>query len=255
MALQTSHEAYDLLAIVGGDGSIPGVASGLYERKKLGKMPLPLWIVPLGIANVLARELKIPRRLKKILTIFSQKPDHVRFVRHFSKAKRGKSFFFKWQVRVLDAETVANVSYRLKKSLGGIAYLIALLKLLKAPLPLVHIHLKHKNISENFQASCAIFSRGSLYGGPFCIAKNQHPSSKETHLILFQASGKIAFSLSVLGAFLPFPFLKKELFLKKIEPETECHFLGHSAVQADGDLKGKLPALLTCAPFPLTFLH
>ncbi|QCE34457.1 hypothetical protein FAI40_03385 [Acetobacteraceae bacterium] len=245
---------YDVIAIAGGDGTIAGIAEGIYQIAKTGRVPAPLWIVPLGTVNVLAKELKIPLNLKKNAHYLMQKATPHDLYPGLRQQEGKEHCFLEMASAGLDAETVASVSHKLKSYLGPLAYIWAVLKLLNKPLPLIQGEIRNGEETEKFQASCAIFSRTSLYGGPFRIAKGQNPEQKSSRLILLKARGKIGFCRNILGTFLPFNFLKKDLLTKEIAPQAEVHFFDTHALQADGDSTGNTPVTLKSANLPIRFL-
>src|SRR5258705_7453999 len=60
LAREAAGSGVDLVIACGGDGTINEVVDGLMGS------PIPLAILPSGTANVLARELRLPRDLRKI---------------------------------------------------------------------------------------------------------------------------------------------------------------------------------------------
>lgn len=61
VASEALEDDIDILAVGGGDGSIAGVTSVLFERQQQGHDVPPLGIIPLGTFNYVARSLNIPQ--------------------------------------------------------------------------------------------------------------------------------------------------------------------------------------------------
>ena len=57
IAAETSFEGIDAIISAGGDGTLNEVINGLIER---GGTPPPVGLLPLGTANVIARECGVP---------------------------------------------------------------------------------------------------------------------------------------------------------------------------------------------------
>ena len=112
IAASASSDTFDVVA-AGGDGTINEVANGLAGKD------LPLAIVPLGTANVLAVEIGMPlraRRIARAIACGDVRSVHVGMV-------NGRRFLMMAGVG-FDAHVVANVNPRLKRAFGKLAYVI-----------------------------------------------------------------------------------------------------------------------------------
>lgn len=63
---RAARERYDVIAAVGGDGTVRDVAAGLRDS------PVPLAIIPTGTANVLAADLRIPFTLDGAMDLIGE---------------------------------------------------------------------------------------------------------------------------------------------------------------------------------------
>ncbi len=117
------RSALDIIVAAGGDGTINEVINGMVGAD------LPLAIIPLGTANVLAAEIGLSQNAAQIAkTITEGDLQQV----HMGSAN-GRVFAVMAGVG-MDAEIVAEVSNRLKRWLGKGAYGIAILQRLMRPI-------------------------------------------------------------------------------------------------------------------------
>ena len=115
---------FDLLAVAGGDGTINEAVNGVVAAMAAGRAMPPLGVVPLGTANVLAREIGLagdPQAIAATLVGRAElacRPGRIRQgerVRHFVMMA-GIGF---------DADVVSRVDLRWKRLLGRAAYGLA----------------------------------------------------------------------------------------------------------------------------------
>src|SRR6185312_7997435 len=117
----------DAIVAAGGDGTINEVANGLLAAIASGRRAPPLGIVPMGTANVLARELDIlgsPHKIVRMLLEGRVVP--IRLGRADSSA--GTRHFIMMAGIGFDAHVVATVSLALKRWVGKGAYVISSLR-------------------------------------------------------------------------------------------------------------------------------
>ncbi len=110
---------HDAIAVAGGDGTINEVVNGLGDKK------LPLAVIPLGTANVLAHEIGLggsPREIAETIARGRPQPISVGIV-------NGRRFVMMAGFG-FDAHVVAEVKPMIKKLFGKIAYVISTLKAL-----------------------------------------------------------------------------------------------------------------------------
>ncbi len=114
VARQGSDEGRDLVIAAGGDGTVSAVAHGLVGTET------PLGIIPLGTANVLARELGIPVELEGACALLAG-PYALRGVDVMRVA--GKHYFTQVGIGI-DAMMIRDTKTEHKRRFGRIAYLV-----------------------------------------------------------------------------------------------------------------------------------
>lgn len=168
----------DVIVAAGGDGTINEVANGL-----IGAL-VPMAIVPLGTANVLAWELghglsiSGAARLVEDGTAVSIRP----------AIANGRSFMLMASAG-LDARTVAGVDKRLKRLVGKTAYGIAALRQIAAP-PGPPCRLTVDGRRE--EAALVVVTKASHYAGPFIIAPGTKLSDINLTVILVRDGSRWA---------------------------------------------------------------
>jgi diacylglycerol kinase (ATP) len=231
-ASEASIEAFDRLVIAGGDGTINEAINGLVDRR------LPVAIIPLGTANVLAAELALPAHAVRLAeTIVKGDPRDVVIGRvngHAFTMMAGIGF---------DAHVVANVSLALKRRTGKFAYvaetLVQLWRYRRAYYDVVVDGRRHR-------AASAIIAKGHFYGGRFVCAPDARLEAPEFHVCLFGRAGRwhvVRYATALLLGRL------HRLRDVTIVPARTVEIAGPAGepVQGDGDTVARLPARMEVA--------
>jgi len=221
---------YHKICAAGGDGTINEVLNGLYPCN------LPLGIIPLGTANVLAKEI-LPAETPVIISkaIMEGTPKHCWL------GKIEAQYFSLMVSMGPDAQTVLNVNLSIKKAIGKAAYALSFLKEI-----IFYRPVKYQVTIDGAvqQASAVIISKGKYYGGRYICAPDADLEKREFHIVLFKKTGRF----SALGYALKmiFNMIPQD---KSVEIITGKYITVHSdpivSFQKDGDPGEKLPVTIT----------
>lgn len=230
----------DIVAAAGGDGTINEVANGLLA------VPAPqrpaLGIVPLGTANVLAREIGLA--LNAAAAADALVGGHALQVRlgRLQAGSRDEHFLMMAGIG-FDAAVVAAVSPRLKRWLGKGAYVWQSLRHLLRYRPRFY-EIAIDGVPH--RAASAIVSRGRHYAGPYTCAPAASLAAPQLHVCLFERAGRGA--VMRYGAALLLDRLPQAAGYRVV-PATRVEIVGGAgdAIQADGDHIAHLPATIGLA--------
>jgi diacylglycerol kinase (ATP) len=151
-----------LVVAAGGDGTVNEVANGLETDATLG-------ILPLGTANVLARELGLPLNAeaacKRIIAGKERRIDI-----GIATDRKGRERRFTCMAGMgFDAHVVNEVTPRLKRYLKILAFPLAAFKVyLEGDLPPLHV----MHGEDTYVTQFAIVANGQYYGGDFRVAED-----------------------------------------------------------------------------------
>src|SRR5204863_6128250 len=106
---------FDVIVAAGGDGTVHAVVNGLRGRA------IPIGMVPLGTANVLAREIGLPRRAAPLAALIAAAP-----ARPIWPGRIGARLFVMMASAGFDSETVAAIHPLLKARAGRLAFACAM---------------------------------------------------------------------------------------------------------------------------------
>jgi diacylglycerol kinase (ATP) len=158
---------YDVIAAAGGDGTVNEVLNGIGDDPE-GFQRVRLGVLPLGTVNVFARELKIPLKLERAWKVLKRgremKTDLGR-VDFLDDGRPQSRYFMQLGGAGLDARAIELVSWKLKKSAGPVAYVVAGLQALAEKQPRITVGADGRKI----EGELALFGSGKFYGGPFEI--------------------------------------------------------------------------------------
>jgi YegS/Rv2252/BmrU family lipid kinase len=227
---------FDLVVAVGGDGTINEVLNGLGEG-------IPLGIVPLGTANVLARELKIPVNdvpaACEVLRSCKPRPMDLGWC-------SGRRFCLMAGIG-FDAEAVKEVPPNVKDLIGAPAYVLSALTALTHIRRAIRYRLTVGERRIVGRGMLLVVANASLYGGELQIAPLASVEDGWLDLCLFRERSKVAF----LGQLLQV-LLRRQLqdphfaYYRAREVRVECD--PPASVQLDGDYFGRTPVDIRVLP-------
>ena len=226
-----------LVVAAGGDGTINEVINGLSKEATLG-------IIPLGTANVLARELRLPldaeRACERLL-----RGKRVRIDLGVATNREGVERRFACMAGVgFDAHVVRAVTPRLKRYLRSLAFALTAFKVLfREDLPWVQvIHGETTHLTR-----FAIVANAHHYGGDFRVSRSALLTSGELEVVMV---GHVSVLLrpDILGRILARRPLNRFLRSFAAMELRACAPGAEVPVQLDGEIWGSLPMSFRVEP-------
>jgi YegS/Rv2252/BmrU family lipid kinase len=248
LARAADPAAVDLVVAAGGDGTINEVINGL------ALSPLPLAILPLGTANLLAAEIGLVGSARAIAeTIATRAPRPV-----FLGSANGRRFALMVGIG-FDARVVADLDLGLKRALGRIAYALAALRQLlayRARRYIVEID------GRPFAAAAVVIAKGHYYGGRFTIAPDARLDAPRLYVALFACPGRwnlMRYAWGLLSGRMDRLSDVRVVPASTVSVRAEPAGLAEpdapgEAAQADGDLAATLPLAITLADATLALV-
>jgi diacylglycerol kinase (ATP) len=237
---------FEIIVAAGGDGTANAVANGAVANgtavNGMAGVARPLAFLPLGTANVLAREIGLPRRPELLAGLIAAGP-----ARPIWPGRVGERLFLTMASSGFDAATVAAVNPRLKRYAGRLAFAWAIVVCLWRYRPSALV-VRIGGIDH--PAATVIAAKSRYYAGPYVFAPRASLAEPMLDLVLLQRSGRLAV-LRYLAA----------LLLGRIARRSDVLFLRSRnalvsgadwvPVQADGEIVGCLPVSIGLAEQPL----
>nr|WP_255635726.1 YegS/Rv2252/BmrU family lipid kinase [Azospirillum sp. 412522] len=240
----------DAVVAAGGDGTINEVINGLADHAKSGG-PLPLGIVPMGTANVLAAELGLTTDPERIAAAIAGG----RRTMIWPALANGRVFSLMAGAG-LDARVVERVDPRVKRLIGKGAYVAeTLVQLATRP---DHRYRVTLDDGEAREVASVIVAKGHFYGGRFICAPDARLTEPELHVCLFPRGGRLNALRYVWGVtagrLARFPDYRV-VTAKRVRIEGPAgDGLFADAVQGDGDVLARLPVEIALAGWRLPVL-
>lgn len=239
-----SREDCDLLVVAGGDGTVNEVVNGL-GANRAGGTALPVGIVPLGTANVLAIEIGLsltPAAIAEALIDGEVRPT--------SLGEANGRRFLLMAGAGFDAHVVAGVSGRLKRWMGKGAYVWETLRQFRLyPFPFFELTID----GEETTACSVIAANARHYGGRFMIAREAELDAPTLEVCLFDRGGPL--HAMIYAVALVFGLLPR---MKSVR-HYRCRQVAVSGpaedpVQGDGDIVAALPVQIRVLPDALSLV-
>ncbi len=183
LARQAVDDGCARVVAAGGDGTVNEVINGLAGSG------VPLALLPLGTANVLAREIGLapgPEAVAETIAHGVSKPISLGRVR----SESGRDRYFTLMAGVgFDAQVVAGVKLALKRRLGKGAYIAEALRQLGVfAFPRYRIFLD----GTAYEAAGAVIAKARYYAGPYSCAPEARLDDTDFHVCLFESPGRLA---------------------------------------------------------------
>ena len=235
-----AEPGFDAIVAAGGDGTISAVVNGLGDRA------VPFGVLPLGSANVLAREIRLPRAPEALASLITTGP-----VSPIWPGRVGERVFVMMASAGFDSEIVAALSPELKRRVGRLAFAWGfLVRLWHCPA----CELTVRADGVEYRAAAVVAAKGRHYAGPFVVAAGADLAEPALHLVLLDRRGRWAMLRYATALFLGrVPRLGDIAIVRA----RQASVAGNRAlpVQADGEIVGELPITLAVADRPLLLIR
>ena len=215
---------------------------------------VPLGVVPLGTANVLASELGLDRNPARAAESIPDLNAERVSVGLLTSQSRQPRYFLLMAGVGLDARVVVNVDPELKKRLGQLAFWIGGLEQLKSKF-------KEFNIladGESLRSGYALASRVRNYGGELKIARTACLFDDYFEMVAFQGDEPFRYLKYFTGVLAHSLHKMEGVTIRKVRhiefttlPDAE---VAEVYVHVDGEIAGELPATVEIVPDALTLL-
>jgi len=235
-----AEPGFDAIVAAGGDGTISAVVNGL------GGRAVPFGVLPLGSANVLAREIRLPRAPEALASLIATGP-----VSPIWPGRVGERAFVMMASAGFDSEIVAALSPELKRRVGRLAFAWGfLVRLWHCPA----CELTVRADGVEYRAAAVVAAKGRHYAGPFVVAPGADLAEPVLELVLLDRRGRWAILRYATALFLGrVPRLGDIAIVRA----RQASVAGNRAlpVQADGEIVGELPITLAVADRPLLLIR
>jgi diacylglycerol kinase family enzyme len=245
LAGEAAAEPGRLIVAAGGDGTVAEIANGMARAPRRAGQGCRLGVIPLGTANVLAREMGLPMAPEAVAAALAFGRTRTLWP-GLATGDAPDRLFVQMLGVGLDAQVVHRMPRPLKRALGRAAYPIQTLhELLRYDYAPIRLRID----GTAHEAASVIVTKGTLYAGQYVLAPGARPGEQGFTVALFGASGPGA--ALMYGAALTLNLLPRAPGLRLVRA-AHVEILGDSApAQADGDPAGCAPLCIRDARAPI----
>ena len=234
----------DMVVVAGGDGTIAEAANGLIGSDTA------LGVIPLGTANVLAKEYRLSTSPRAIANTLAYR--RTKLLWPGLAQMNGRDQVFVQMVGLgFDGAVVQGIQPLLKRLIGRGAYVWqSVWESVAYGFPLLRMSID----GVAHEAASVVVSKGRLYGGPYMLAPDAQPEAPGFQVALFENPGTFPALLS--GAALPLGLLPRCPGVR-ILPARHIQFEngnGKIPAQADGDRLAGTPWAVKDAAAPIALI-
>lgn len=245
LARQATVTDADLLVVAAGDGTVNEVVNGVAGSH------LPVAVLPMGTANVLATELGLPRDpIRAARLIPELQPERVSLGLLHAAPQISRYFLLMAGIG-LDAYVVVKVDLEWKRRLGKLAYWLGGFQQLGRRFPEFEVHVD----DEVWRSSFALASRVRNYGGDLEIAKTACLLDDCFELVAFEGEDSFRYLIYLTGVLANLLDKIEGVRIRKVEQVEFRAPKGLDVlVQVDGEVAGQLPARVELVRDAMTLL-
>jgi len=248
LASQATRSGEELVIACGGDGTINEVANGLAGSQ------VPLAILPAGTANVLAKELGVPRSIPRAARLIpSGKLQRIALgLASSPELAGGRRYFVCVAGAGPDGSMIYGVNQRMKQGVGAAAYWLEGLRHL-----FIYRMATFEVIAEGrkLEATFVTVSRTKNYAGPFRITTAADLYRPEFEVAVFTNRSRLRYLVHVPAVWLGLHRKMRDILFFSAE-HVACRpgDNGPVYVQIDGEAAGRLPIEFRIVPDALTLV-
>jgi YegS/Rv2252/BmrU family lipid kinase len=240
-------EGFETVIAAGGDGTVNEVLNGIADAPD-GLKRTRFGVLPMGTANVFARELGFPFNLRKAWETLCKGKDQwidLGLAEFGVNGSAQRRYFVQLGGAGLDSRAIELMKWELKKRLGPIAYLLAGWEALRESHPVVTVEAGSRASGE-----LVLIGNGRLYGGPFGFFPKASLRDNLLDICVFPTVGAWRAALVAIG-----------ILSGRLHRFSSASHLSASsftltspvrvALQLDGENVGELPAKISVQPAAL----
>lgn len=238
----------DIIVAVGGDGTINEVVNGMAAGSAAAKHKATLGIVPAGTVNVLALELGLPVQVERACTVIAAGKTIT-----LDMGRVNDRRFVLMMGAGVDALTVRNIDLRAKRRFKELAFVTTGLKAGLAESPRAFLV---RTDGEEYRATFFVAGNSHYYAGRLGVTPSADPTDGLLDLLLF--TGTTRSSLAVFWMEVPSGLHLRNpnvIYLRaeraELAPIKDDDVVWY---QTDGELAGRLPAVVGIDPHALDVL-
>ena len=164
LANEAVREGFDTVVAAGGDGTLNEVLNGIVDADGLSRVRLG--VLPLGTANVFAKELSMPSNLGQAWQVILGGRDRLidaPWASYTNGDRAERRYFAQIAGAGLDSRAIELVNWEMKKRIGFLSYIVAALRALAEKLPPIEV----SNGRETVAGQLVLIGNGRFYGGRF----------------------------------------------------------------------------------------
>lgn len=225
---------FDALVAAGGDGTIRHAA------RAVAGTDIPLGIIPLGTANVLAHEVGLARTAQGIAHMLQMGPAET-----INAPLANGELFLLMAGAGFDGRVIEALSHSIKGRIGKLAYTGPVLRALAGPPDVLDVRID----GEPQRASWVVVANARHYGGRFVIASSTSVREPGLRAVLFKATGRAELASSLLALAMGRLDTCRHVSVQacsRVEVRSEVPV----PVQVDGDAFGTTPLVVEAAGGP-----
>ena len=230
-----------VLVAAGGDGTVLEILNGLDGGE------LPLGVIPLGTANVLAREIGVGASIEKAIKVLATALPVPAYA-----ARANEKRFLLMVGAGYDSLTVAALRPGEKKRFSAFAYVFAAFR---ASPGFRDMELEVSIEGKHYIAASVVISKARYYGGPFLIAAEGGIEKPRFDVVLLKNAGLVA--AFRYGMALLFNRMSRLSDVETLTTDKEISIKSSKVFpcQCDGDICLETPLRISLDPTPIPILR
>lgn len=240
IARHACEQSYDLIIAAGGDGTVNEVINGIGNRR------IPIAVLPIGTANVLAAELGMPAVPAEFARMFVDGELQTAWPGEVN----GRRFALMCSVG-FDADVVARSSGWPKRLFGKAAYIGGACREWAAMQPRIF---EIEVDGHSYRAAAAIIAKGRYYAGRFEVCPHARITAPSFEICIMTGHTRADILRYAVSLYRGTLHLQHDVCI--VSAKTIAIFGPEGVpIQVDGDIRTESPATARVSPNPLQFLR
>ncbi|MFN0084011.1 MAG: diacylglycerol/lipid kinase family protein [Blastocatellia bacterium] len=240
LAAEAVEAGVDVAIVCGGDGTINEAAQALVGTR----VPLAIW--PCGTANILAKELRLPRNERAFAKLIAEGRGRTISAGRAMKPGTGWERYFLLMAGIgMDAKIVDGMNPGLKRLAGKFAYLASGLDYL-ARLPQTPFSIDLNG--SQYESTFAVVSNAAHYAAWFTLAPGAELDDDRLDVCVFNTHSRLAYLWYALMSLTGGRHVASERVVYQPARQIKANSNDAALVQLDGDVVGHLPMKFEIVP-------